>query len=280
MRNRRLLLLLALGSGLLTAVMVFFYTASVNKRASQPAFKMVTVVVARTPIPARTSILPAMLDVKRLPEPAVLPNYVRSESEVVGAVTRDALVAGEPVLKDRLWPKGTQPGLTFAIPAGKRAVTVAVNEVVGVAGFIKPGDLVDVLGTFEKELLGADTTATVLQAVQVLAIAQKTKDEGKDEAKVSTTVTLAVTLEEAQKLTLAEERGKLRLVLRPAGGVADLAKPKPATAGDLIGAPLRSAPAAQPAPAPTPPKPAVRVDLSRHTVEVFRGSRRDTVEVQ
>lgn len=277
MRNRRLLLILALGSGLLTAVMVYFYTASMGQRANQPVYKMVTVVVARTAIPARTTILPAMLETRELPEPAVLPNNVRDQNEVIGAVTRDALVAGEPVLKDRVWPKGTQPGLTFAIPAGKRAVTVAVNEVVGVAGFVKPGDLVDVLGTFERDFLGADTTATILQGVQVLAIAQQTKDEGKDEAKVSTTVTLAVALEEAQKLTLAEERGRLRLVLRPAG-VAERVKPQPATAGDLIGGALKSAPPAQSAPAP--PRPAVRVDISRHTVEVFRGSRRDTVEVQ
>jgi Flp pilus assembly protein CpaB len=126
MRNRRLLLILALGSGLLTAVMVYFYTASMGQRTNQPVYKMVTVVVARTAIPARTMILPAMLEVKELPEPAVLPNNVRDQNEVVGAVTRDALVAGEPVLKDRVWPKGTQPGLTFAIPAGKRAVTVAI----------------------------------------------------------------------------------------------------------------------------------------------------------
>lgn len=274
MRNRRLLLLLALGSGLLTAVLVYAYTASLTRRAVQPAFKMVPIVVARTAIPARTAILPAMLDVKELPEPAVLPNNLRDPKEAVGAVTRDALVAGEPILRDRLWPKGQQPGLTFVIPTGKRAVTVAVNEVIGVAGFVKPGDVVDILGTFDKEFLGEESTVAVLQGVEVLAVAQTMKDDGKADAKVTTTVTLAVTLEEAERLTLAEERGKLRLVLRPAGLEEKLAV-RGATPASLQGAgPVRAVP--RPI-----PRPVIRVERPEFkTIEVIRGGQRDLVQVR
>lgn len=266
MRNRRLLLMLAVGSGLLTAALAYTYTASLTNQAGQPTYKMVPIVVARTAIPARTSILPAMLEVKRLPEPAVLPNSLRDPEEAVGAVTRDAVVAGEPLIRDRLWPKGQQPGLTFAIPAGKRAVTVAVNEVVGVGGFVKPGDLVDVLATFDREFFGQESTVTVLQGVQVLAIAQTMKDDGKADAKVSTTVTLAVTLEEAQRLTLAEERGKLRLALRPSGGESPVKVPA-ATAANLLGG--------RPA-----PRPAVRVTPPGTVIEIIRGADRDLVRVR
>lgn len=267
MRNRRLLMVLALGSGLLTAVLVYYYTATVAKQAGQPDYKMVPIVVARTAIPARTSILPAMLDVKELPEPAVLPNNLRDPEEAVGAVTRDAVVAGEPIIRDRLWPKGQQPGLTFVIPAGKRAVTVAVNEVVGVGGFIKPGDLVDILATFDKAFFGQESTVTVLQGVQVLAIAQAMKDDGKADAKVSTTVTVAVTLDEAQKLTLAEERGTLRLALRPSG-TEPAAKVTATTASNLQPERPRVRTAYRP-PAP-----------SGVTVEIIRGSSRDLIRVR
>lgn len=270
MRNRRLLLLLALGSGLLTALLVYTYTASLTKQA-KPAYQLVPIVVARTAIPARTAILPAMLDVKQLPEPAVLPNNLRDPQDAIGAVTRDAVVAGEPIIRDRLWPKGQQPGLTFVIPPGKRAVSVAVSEVIGVAGFVKPGDLVDVLGTFTKEFYGADTTLTVLQGVQVLALAQTMKDDGKADAKVATTATLAVTPEEAERLTLAEERGKLRLALRPAG-TDDTLKLRPATTASLAG---------ERPPAPVVRRPAVTVTRPPEIlVEVIRGGERDLVRLR
>ncbi|MDI6869859.1 MAG: Flp pilus assembly protein CpaB [Bacillota bacterium] len=272
MRNRRLLLLLALGSGLLTAVLVYSYTASLTKQARQPAYKMVPIVVARTAIPARTAILPAMLDVKKLPEPAVLPNILRDPKEAVGAVTRDAVVAGEPIIRDRLWPKGQQPGLTFLIPPGRRAVTVAVNEVSGVGGFVKPGDQVDVLATFDKEFLGEHSTVPLLQGVQVLAVAQTMKDDGKTDAKIVTTATLAVTLEEAVRLTLAEERGKLRLALRPAGQ-EEKVKVRAATAASLRGE-------RAPVPAAAPPA-IVRVDKPAGVlVEIIRGAERDVVRVR
>src|SRR5690606_36281457 len=108
-----------------------------------------------------------------------------------------------------------QPGLTFSIPPDKRAVSVGVNEVIGVAGFVKPGDRVDVLATFDRNFSGQDMTTTILQDVQVLATAQETESDP-EKAEVTTTVTLAVSLDEAERLTLAEERGTLRLVLRPA----------------------------------------------------------------
>lgn len=273
MANRRLLLFLALGSGLLTAVLVYAYTASLTQQAKLPAYKLVQVVVAQTAIPARTTITDAMLEVKKLPESAVLPGSVRDPNEAVGAVTRDAVVAGEPLIRDRLWPKGQQPGLTFDIPAGKRAVTVAVNEVIGVGGFVKPGDMVDILGTFAKEFFGEDGTVTVLQDVQVVAVAQAMKDDGKADAKVSTTVTLAVTPEEAQRLTLAEERGKLRLALRPAGN-ADRVKLPAATAQNIQGE--------KPAPPSSAPRPVIKVlpPPPGVSVEIIRGSQRDVIRVK
>jgi pilus assembly protein CpaB len=279
MRNRRLLLLLALGSGLLTALLVYSYTATLSRQATQPAYRMVPIVVARTGIPARTAILPAMLEVKKLPEPVVLPNNVRDPQEAVGAVTRDAVVAGEPIIRDRLWPKGQQPGLTFTIPPGKRAVSVAVSEVIGVGGFVKPGDRVDVLATFEQEFLGEHSTLSLLQGVPVLAVAQTMKDDGQSDAKIATTVTLAVTLEEAVRLTLAEERGKLRLALQPAGQ-EEKVKVVAATPASLRGGRPAAAPGPAPAARPAPP-PVVRVEKpAGTTVEIIRGSRRDVVQVR
>jgi len=125
-----------------------------------------------------------------------------------------------------LLEKGQKYSLSFIIPEGMRAMTIAIDEIKGVAGFVKAGERVDVVGTFE---LGELHTAwTIIQDAEVLAMAQdmgepvkteKSDKNGnkvrKDSAKVGASVTLAITPQQAQQLALAEELGVLRLVLRP-----------------------------------------------------------------
>jgi pilus assembly protein CpaB len=177
---------------------------------------VVQVVVAQKEMRPKSTLTASMLAVREVPRAQANPDALHTVDEAVGRLVKENMLAGEQVLGSRLYARDEKPGLTFAIPPGKRAVSVAVNEVIGVAGFIKPGDHVDVLSTFDEEVVGKTVTVTVLQDVEVLAISQLMEDKDPN-AQVATTATLSLSLDEAEKITLAEERGKLRLVLRPAG---------------------------------------------------------------
>lgn len=129
-----------------------------------------------------------------------------------GRVLKSHLVTGEPVLESKLAPIGTSGGLSGVISDGKRAITVRVNDVIGVAGFALPGNLVDVLVNANDDNR-KPFSKIVLEQILVLAVAQ---DVGRDDTKpkVVTAVTLEVTPEEAETLDLARSIGTLSLALR------------------------------------------------------------------
>ena len=135
-----------------------------------------------------------------------------------GRVAITGIQPGEPILESRLAPDGTKGGLSAVVPEGKRAITVRVNDVVGVAGFALPGNYVDILVNTENT--GANRNSEdqmiskiVLERILVLAIAQEAnRDETKP--KVVNAVTLEVTPEQAERLDLARSVGNLSLVLR------------------------------------------------------------------
>lgn len=211
--TQRRLLVVAVSVGLLTAFCVYAYVrAAINRPLEEQA--AVFVVIACEDIRPKTTLTASMLMLTEVDAVNMHPNAIRNIDQAVGRLTRVEILAGQQVLSEQLYGQDERPGLTFVIPPGKRAVSVAVNEVIGVAGFIKPNDRVDILGTFDTGDNNTVTT-TVLQDVEVLAIAQKMEDED-TKARVATTVTLALSLQEAEKVTLAEERGSLRLALRPA----------------------------------------------------------------
>ena len=216
MYRGKLMLIMALVMGLFTAGLSYYYIR--NLTTSTPVaqkMKMAKVVVAKATIPSRTLITPDMVYLREMPEELIHPDALKRLDEAVGSIARSEILLGEQVFRSRILKKGEALGLVLSIPPGKRAVTVKVNEVIGVGGFVKPKDHVDILGTFSADKAGVDTTVTVLQDVEVLAVAQEMDDRDKGKAKVPTSVTLAVTPEEAEKVTLAEEIGSLRLALRP-----------------------------------------------------------------
>lgn len=200
--------IMALSFALLSSFLVHSYLSAL---APQEREETVDVVVAARGINANTTISRDMLALKKVPLSQVHPEALINFQEASGRIATSEIVSGEQVLKSRLLPTGVTPGMSFKIPANRRAMTVAVNEVIGVAGFVKPGDRIDILATFEER------TVTVLENIQVLAIAQNMQNEPKPDARISTSVTLAVTPQEAERLTLAEESGRLRLALRPPG---------------------------------------------------------------
>ncbi len=231
MKGSRFMVVVALIPGLLAAVMTYTYISKVSKPKPVP-LGTVPVVAAKAAIPPRTRISADMLYLKEVPEAGIDPRVARDASRVVGLVTKYEILEGEPILMDRLYKEGEWAGLASSIPASMRAVTVPVNEVVGVAGFVKPGDRVDVLVTVSGAGETGDVAFTVLEDVEVLATAQETEDKAQGKPKVTTSATLAVTPAEAERLALAEEMGSLRLALRPL--VAAASKGPGVAAHDLL----------------------------------------------
>jgi pilus assembly protein CpaB len=223
-------MLAALFAGLLAALLAFYF---LNQEKAQAA-KMtepVQVVVATQDIPARTVIQPGMVREATLPAATVPPNPAASVSEVMGRVTIAALAAQEPVQRAAVAAPSASLGLAYVVPEGLRAVTVALDPIIGVAGFLKAGDHVDVLATFEVDKLAV--TKTVLQDVELLAIGpeilpaevDKPSSERDAKPKEQPNATLALDPQNAEKLILAESQGKLQLTLRPMGddGIVSLA---------------------------------------------------------
>jgi pilus assembly protein CpaB len=190
-------------------------------------------------------------------------------------VARTALQRGEPILEKKLAPVGTKGGLSSVISEGKRAVTVRVNEVVGVAGFALPGNLVDVMVN-AKDTHDKPISKIVLEQILVLAVAQEAnRDETKP--KVVSAVTLELTPVQAERLDLARSVGNLSLVLRN-----QLDKSQVQTAGvrttDLLGLERAVPPAAAPRAPHRSPAPHSEPVAAKPKLELIKGVTRSTVE--
>jgi pilus assembly protein CpaB len=198
----------------------------------------------------------------------------------VGRVLKVAIAAGEPVLESKLAPEGSTGGFASLIPPGMRAVTVGVNVVSGVGGFILPRTRVDVLVTVSGVSGSSDRqTKTILQNVEVLAVDQTYDQDSEDPVTVKS-VTLLVTPEEAEQLSLAANEGILQLALRSGADdelyvgkgveLKQLMKtytpPKPRTVSS-------SRPKPEPPP-PPPPEPETKV------VEIIRANKLSEVEFE
>jgi len=234
---------IALVLSLITAVLVYNF---LRESAKKPApSNLATVVTAKTDIPPKTRITAEMVQEAQLPSEYIQGGAARELAQVVGVVTREAIVSGEQVLERRLLAAGKQAGFTGVIPAGKRALTVAVSEVTGVAGLLKAGDFVDAIVTFDQQVAGDHVSQILLQNVLVLAVNRESEALQEPDAKKETskdavlmklaTVTLALSPAEATRVTLAEEKGKLRFALRPFLPETGWAVQQPVTPTDIVG---------------------------------------------
>jgi pilus assembly protein CpaB len=175
------------------------------------------VVVAAMDIELGSKINPQMLATIDWPAGSVPQGAFTDLKQVQERVVRTSVGRGEALLERKLMPVGAQGGLSAVISEGKRAMTVRVNDVVGVAGFALPGNYVDVMVNAQQERARGETSIptslTVLENVLVLAVAQEaSRDDTKP--KVVSAVTLELSLADAEKLDLARSVGTLSLVLR------------------------------------------------------------------
>jgi pilus assembly protein CpaB len=216
MRNKRFLVVLAgaLLFGLLAAVTVSRYLSSAQAYSKD----LNRVAVAKVAIPVGSKILADQVMVVQFPKESTPDGAFESAEKLTGRVAVVNIAAREPITEPRLAPEGTAGGLSAVIPEGYRAMTVKVDDVVGISGFIMPNTLVDVVVVINPEDKGAHEgpiSKIVLQNIKVLANGQNIdKPESEREANSVKAVTLLVTPEQAEKLALASSEGKLQLVMR------------------------------------------------------------------
>ncbi len=243
------------------------------------------VVVAATDLELGTQLTPQALQVVDWPRESVPQGAFADTKDLLekkdgppARVLKISVQKGEPVSEAKLAPVGAKGGLASLIAVGKRAMTVSVNEIVGVAGFALPGNYVDILVSTQDEKAkdaAQQISKTVLQRVLVLAVAQETQRDPNKPVVVSA-VTLEVTPEQAEKIDLARSVGSLTLVLRSQVDTATAETPG-ARKAQLLAATDAAEPAPTEAEKPAaPPKraksAAVRAPATEQ-VEVIKGAK-------
>src|SRR5438477_1876261 len=216
MNTNRLLigLVIALVVAFLLSSFVYqqFQKASVVKpTASQ------SLVVAAVPLPLGTRLDATNTQIIQLPSNQQVAGMFTRVEDVANRAIITPLAENEPVIEGKLAPKESGAGLSATIPEGMRGVSVAVNEVVGVAGFVIPGTMVDVLVTgrpIGKDNSMGDITRTILENVRVLAAGQKVEHDREGKPQTVAVITLLVTPDEASKLVMGSNDGKIQLALR------------------------------------------------------------------
>ena len=305
MRNKRLIIALAgaVVFGLIATVSVMRYLSNVRTYTES----LGNVVIAKEAIALGEKITADRLAVTRIPVGSTPEGAFDSVEKVAGRVAITNIGVREPVTDSKLGAEGTAGGLPAVIPEGYRAMTVRVDDVVGVSGFVMPGAFVDVVAVINPDQTVGQSPVSkiVLQNIKVLASGPKI-DRPKDEREANTvkSVTLQVTPDEAEKLALASNEGKLQLVMRNYGdkdaaategatkrslltgegvriGPASLGeeRPKAAASPDVMPPPARRAPRKVARRAPDGEASAkAQAQTPVRSVELFEGAKRRSVE--
>ena len=218
MRNKRLIIALAgaVVCGLLGVLLVTRYLSQVSAFTKD----LGNVVVAKQEIPLGAKITADQLTLASIPNGSMPEGVFQKIDQVVGRVAIQPIGVRETITNMKLAPEGTGGGLSAVIPEGYRAITVKVDDVVGISGFVMPGSYVDVVAVItptvrEGVQSEGPISKIVLQRIKVLASGPKIDSpENQREPTNVKAVTLMVTPEEAEKLVLAANEGKLQLVMR------------------------------------------------------------------
>jgi len=228
--------------GIITSVLVFSWLQSEKSRllaATLPTSTNVQVVMANADIAWGTKLTPEMVMMQEVPPGAIPEGYFTTADGIKDRVLLANVKRNELLLESKLAPLGTTGGGVAAVTdVNMRAMSVKVDDVIGVAGFIKPADRVDVMVTIEMSPGKPEQTVskTILENVKVLAAGTHMERKGKDEEPVQVQViTVEVDVDDAEKLALASTQGKLRLALRNS-----LNSEKVLTKGAKVGALLNS----------------------------------------
>ncbi|MFZ5585652.1 MAG: Flp pilus assembly protein CpaB [Thermodesulfobacteriota bacterium] len=255
-------LIIPLALGLVALLLTYQYISSREKALGLMA-EPVPVLVAKENLPRLTRLDETVVEAQQVPRQYLQPGALTAVKEALNQVTNAPMLKGEQVLGTKLVAYGLETGLAIKVPKGLRAVTVAVNDVSGLAGLIKPGNFVDVLGTFEfgDAKQSNQKTFTIFQNVLVLAVGQTLGIES-EAARAMTlaekekrdsytgmpsgapglgrgegvrTATLALDPHQSQGMVVAQAAGQISLVLRSLYEGRDAAPLAPASLETLLG---------------------------------------------
>jgi pilus assembly protein CpaB len=211
------------------------YFKSINASMAQQGPETVKVLVAKQALGYGTTIKPGNLQWVEWPKSVVPPGAFTSVEDLLGEkgdqkrIVLRSIEPGEPILVARITKFGESPRMSMNLGDGKRAVSIRIDAVSGVSGFVAAGDRVDILLTrTQQEQL---TSSVIIQGVTVIAVDQRQNSEGSS-PRLGQTVTVEVDTVEAQKLALAQQVGRLSLTLRGLGETTESSL-RPITADEL-----------------------------------------------
>ncbi len=226
---------------------------------TQVAPKLVgQVMVAAVDISPGAIITKAMVKSATWPRELIPRKAAGAPAQLEGRIINAPASAGEPILLTRLAPEGASAGLAGLLTEGKRALSVRVDDVSGVAGFIHPGDHVDILMEMVKPGSSDHFCKIILQNIVVLSAGQSWEPGLDEKPAVVNTVTLVLSTEQAEIMNLASNQGKIRLALRNRNDLAEMAT-RGVNTSNLLGSDGEK----QEAPKGTPP--------NQKNVEVIKG---------
>ena len=217
MKLKKRVLVIAVLLALVTVALLYNYITNIETPPPQE-IKTVAVITAINTIPENTRITQEMLQVTNIPEDAVHPDAVKDTVEIVGFITKSEIITGEQVLKSRVAFDQEDTDLSYLIPENMRAFTILIGEASGVAGYIAPGDKVDILATYAEEIINpTPITITQFQNIEVIRKGinpQNNADAINANGGLTTSITLLVTPQQAEVLFFASQYGALNLTLR------------------------------------------------------------------
>jgi pilus assembly protein CpaB len=212
--DRRFVMVMSVSLAWALVVSGVFYKLAGGAGGRGRAAAQKQVVVATRALDVGRTVDRDSVALRGVPENLFPPGAFSRLEDTLDRPVISAIQAGEPVVESRVAIKGSGVGLGPLIPPGLRAISVRVNDVVGVAGFVLPGMRVDVLVTGKPPNRNDTETQTVLQNIPVLSAGQSIQTDGKSQPIVTPVVTLLVSPAEAEALTLANIEGRIQLVLR------------------------------------------------------------------
>ncbi|HEY9074198.1 MAG TPA: Flp pilus assembly protein CpaB [Desulfobaccales bacterium] len=251
---------IAVVAGLVATFAVSRYVAH---KTYVPPVITAKVAVAASEIAPGNALAAGAIKMVSWPKELVPPQAASASSQVEGRVATSSISTGEPILFSKLAPVGTAAGLSSLLNEQMRAMTVRVDDVSGVAGFIHPQDRVDVLVDMKMRGVDESFSKTILQNIMVMSAGQ-TWVQKDSKPVVVNTVTLEVTPEQAELLNLASSEGKIRLALRSRRN-----EQTPETAGVITSALFAGLKK------PEPPKKVEKEEKEERSVEVIKGMERN-----
>ena len=279
--NRTRLLLIGIVAVALGGLLSFTVYRTLQARTAGPRQVGVDVVLAASDIQVGAKIEERDVKIVKLPPEDLPANVFRGKTHLVGRGVVLPIVKGEFILPNKLAAENAGSGMPALIPPGMRAVSVRVNEVVSVAGFVMPGTRVDVLLTGNPLGSPESQTTTVLENIAVLAAGQKLERNTAGEPQTVPVITLLVSPEDAQKLTLASQDGKIQLALRNPLDTVQQKLPSVRNTTLYTGVALAPTPAVMKMPKikralmnQPPPAPPV------YSIEVIKGNKKDSVKFE